>query len=91
MLTTHTYPSNSNSPIFTAPEKELSGTLHHINPFTSSDTLTGQIKDAAGILFANKKGNYYKSFWGGPMWQWPGVFGSGRDEFITVAKSVWIK
>ena len=72
----------------------LSGRFNNINPFSDVVTLGNQLKNDQGILSSNG----YKTVRGGSTSDlniWPGFnflwFHSGRNSFLTVAKSVWIK
>ena len=69
----------------------LAWEFRDINPFNADDKITEDIVWARDMLYHEKRGEYYKKPWGGPMWCWPGAFGSGRDEFLTVAQQVWIE
>ena len=68
---------------------QLSGEFKNINPFMNEDILNKQIKAARYILFNYLNSTYFRGI--GTLTSWPGMFGRGRDKFLSVAESVWWK
>jgi hypothetical protein len=72
---------------------KFSNSFRNVTPSMSN---LGDVIDKASITLyeesVNEKGyhQYHDDRMGGVMWNWPGLFGSGRNEFLAVAQSVWI-
>ncbi len=65
----------------------LAGKLNHIKPYTAAARLIQQMREASITLYEAPGGNYYKRFWGGPLWTCPGVFSSGGDGLLRTYPS----
>jgi hypothetical protein len=62
-----------------------------IDPYMDKQTLEGKINQARYTLFNEPGSNYYRVIFSmAPYTKWPGIFGTGRSRFLTVAQSVWI-